>query len=837
MIYNFIFQTASNIMMASKKPCVGIDFGTSSCRAAIVLDGNVEVLENEFDNSSIPSYVAFTETGGRLVGERAKEQIVLNSKNTFFGIKRLIGLRSDKVRDEVKNLYLPPNTFNDGKGFEITASQCTQNFSPEQIAAMIISKMKDLADDKLKVPVSNAVITVPSNFNSYQRQAIKDAGIVAGFKSIRLLNEPTAAAVDYSETLSANDSQTILVLDFGAGQLSATVANVKNGSVQVQGSSVARFGSMDIDAMLMKHCFHNMKVGNTEVYSNTKAIERLRSSCESNRSCIMDLPQFKINLECFHEDRNYEFSFSDSDVIDQITEKFQKLVKQTVSRALQKSFTTMKKSITVFDKVLLLGGCSKFPLLKKLVENVVTNMCQVKTWDVTPDRVVRGAALYAANLMEDHTVTEIRVEDRLHREISAWKSFVNKNEIIVKENAYLKSNHTFSCYLGFKLQEKSDDDCYTTVGEGYGSLVLSFDDSATLHVERKYKYLGNLAYSNLYFDSYHVERYIDAERNFKRKELDDNKKLDLLFSLENEGYRLKQELQKIPLKSSPKLGIIVEKINSILEWLDENPHPMEEEINSRKIILEEIKNQMSFDLNSFKSEVSELTASQSKSGKALHNGKLSQDYSQNHNRINLNHDNYNCDYFGEQSSRKLDYRNSEENSVHHHSFGIKNDHPSSSKTEHCQQFDSKCGTSGSCAGQYQATSDGNLFHSDLSASSVNTLIRNHNAEKKLFSQSTTGDSNSLNLYDASHTSLNITDHSSGNSSNTYSKNTASYTDGHSWPSYLEKQSLSSGHEESKRWSKITKLIENHSRILPPVDGINEVTRPPMHQGTYFLRKI
>ena len=523
--------------MTTKKHFLGIDFGTSSCSVAVVSDGKVEVIRDEGSNSSLPAYVAFTETGGRLIGKRAKEQVTLNSKNTVFGVKRLIGLRPDKALDETKSLLLPFSTVDDSKNFKIRVSSGQQPLLPEQVAAMMISELKKMADSFVGSDIIDGVITVPTSFNSYQRQAIKDAGVIAGFKRITLLNEPTAVAIDYSEALSANKSERILVLDFGAGHLSATVAVVEKGSVHIEGSSVAKFGTMDIDRMLICHCLDDHPFDKKEIInSNTKAIERLRSTCESNKNFIAYDKALKLKLESFHKEQDLNVCLCQPSMFDEVSNKVSNLLKVTVNCALDKSLSRNQQ----LDKVFLLGGGTKISFLKKVFESTLKNVIQAHEWDVSPDRVVRGAALYAANIVKDHTVSDVIIKDRLHRAISIYHDTKKTQMQIFSPGFSLPSNTYVWQDSHSNIYERIDDSLFVTVGKGNGAVYYKIDDSGIL------SFACATNQPHLYFLKYDIDSYIRHERDLQLKQQKEEKRCDLITTLENDCYRLKDVIVKLP---------------------------------------------------------------------------------------------------------------------------------------------------------------------------------------------------------------------------------------------------------------------------------------------------
>ena len=261
-----------------------------SC-VAVWKNGRVEVCPNEQGNRITPSYVAFSGDGQRLVGEAAKNQAVTNPENTVFDIKRLIGRKhSDPSVQKDAKLFpfkVIPGT-GDKPHVEVTAGTEKKVLSPEEVSAMILRKMKEVAESFLGEPVNHAVVTVPAYFNDAQRQATKDAGTIAGLKVERIINEPTAAAIAYGLDRSTTEEENILVFDLGGGTFDVTLLNIDHGVFEVKATAGdTHLGGEDFDQRLMDHCIDVFKKkNNMDISKDKKAIARLRRQCETAKRTL-----------------------------------------------------------------------------------------------------------------------------------------------------------------------------------------------------------------------------------------------------------------------------------------------------------------------------------------------------------------------------------------------------------------------------------------------------------------------------------------------------------------------------------------------------------------------
>merc|ERR1711963_566843 len=274
----------NKITKMGKKTAIGIDLGTTYSCVGTFQHGKVEIIANDQGNRTTPSYVAFTDTE-RLIGDAAKNQVAMNPNNTIFDAKRLIGRKFNDSNVQTDRKHWPfqvveqnslPKLRVDYKGEQKT-------FTPEEISSMILTKMRETAESYLGGTVNNAVITVPAYFNDSQRQATKDAGLIAGLNVLRIINEPTAAAIAYGLDKKISGERNVLIFDLGGGTFDVSLLTIEEGIFEVKSTAGdTHLGGEDFDSRLVNHFVNEFKRKNKkDLSSNTRALRRLRTACSA----------------------------------------------------------------------------------------------------------------------------------------------------------------------------------------------------------------------------------------------------------------------------------------------------------------------------------------------------------------------------------------------------------------------------------------------------------------------------------------------------------------------------------------------------------------------------
>ena len=376
---------------------IGIDLGTTNSCVAVMDGGNAKVIENAEGARTTPSIVAFSDNGERLVGQPAKRQAVTNPAGTIFAVKRLIGRRFDDAAVK-KDKELVPYKIEKGDNGDAWVEVDGTKYSPSQISAMTLQKMKETAESYLGEKVTQAVITVPAYFNDAQRQATKDAGKIAGLEVLRIINEPTAAALAYG--LDKNDGKTIAVYDLGGGTFDVSILEIGDGVFEVKSTNGDTFlGGEDFDMRLVNYLVDEFKREQAIDLKNDKlALQRLKEAAEKAKIELSSSTQTEINLPFITADATGPKHLA----IKLTRAKFESLVEDLVQRTIEPCKAALKDaglSASSVDEVVLVGGMTRMPKIQEVVKSFFGKEPHK---GVNPDEVVAmGAAIQAGVLQGD----------------------------------------------------------------------------------------------------------------------------------------------------------------------------------------------------------------------------------------------------------------------------------------------------------------------------------------------------------------------------------------------------------------------------------------------------
>ncbi len=367
---------------------IGIDLGTTNSVVAVMEGGEPNVIANEEGGRTTPSVVAFTKTGERLVGQVAKRQAITNPENTIFSIKRFMGRRYDEVKEELK--MVPYKVEPEGDHVVIVAQG--KKYTPQQISAMILQKLKKAAEDYLGQPIQDAVITVPAYFNDAQRQATKDAGKIAGREVKRIINEPTAAALAYG--LDKKKDETIAVYDFGGGTFDISILRVGEGLIEVEATNGdTHLGGDNLDQRIVDWLIDEFKKSeglDLRGRGNEMALQRLRDAAERAKIELSTTMETEINLPFITADAS-----GPKHLVKKLTRaKLEAMVEELIQRSVPPSKQCMKDAgvdASKIDEVVLVGGQTRMPRIQQLVKELFG---KEGNKGVNPDEVVAvGAAI------------------------------------------------------------------------------------------------------------------------------------------------------------------------------------------------------------------------------------------------------------------------------------------------------------------------------------------------------------------------------------------------------------------------------------------------------------
>lgn len=375
------------------KHVMGIDLGTTYSCVGIFENDRVEILANDQGNRTTPSWVAFG--AERLVGEAAKSQVSSNPTNTIFDAKRFIGRSFDdtNLQKDIKNMSAEVINKNNKPYFKVCYKEEWKEFSPEEISAMVLTKMKEIADSYTGADVRDCVITVPAYFNDQCRQATKDAGTIAGLNVLRIINEPTAAALAYGIDKKTSKEQKILIFDFGGGTFDVSLLTVEDGVFEVLATAGdTHLGGEDIDHVLMDHCMNDFrKKTKLDMSKNKKAIRRLHTACERAKRTLSSATTASLEIDALFEGVDYNTTITRA--------KFEDLAGHIFKKTLDPVYQVLKDakvSKNDVNDIVLVGGSTRIPKIQQLLKDFFNKEpCS----GVNPDEAVAyGATIQAAVL-------------------------------------------------------------------------------------------------------------------------------------------------------------------------------------------------------------------------------------------------------------------------------------------------------------------------------------------------------------------------------------------------------------------------------------------------------
>lgn len=375
---------------------IGIDLGTTYSCVATYEGNNVEIIANEQGSFTTPSFVSFTEEE-RLIGEAAKNQAAMNPANTVFDVKRLIGRRFDDPTVKKDTESWPFKVIDDGGNPKVQVEYLgsTHTFSPQEISAMVLTKMKEIAEVKIGKKVEKAVITVPAYFNDNQRQSTKDAGAISGLNVLRIINEPTAAAIAYGlgSGKSAKE-RNVLIYDLGGGTFDVSLLNIQGGVFTVKATAGdTHLGGQDFDTNLLDHCKKDFsRKTKKDLSGDARALRRLRTACERAKRTLSSGTQATIEIDSLFDGEDFSMQITRA--------RFEELNAVAFKGTLDPVAQVLKDSgldKSAVDEIVLVGGSTRIPRIQKLLSDFFNGKKLEKS--INPDEAVAyGAAVQAGIL-------------------------------------------------------------------------------------------------------------------------------------------------------------------------------------------------------------------------------------------------------------------------------------------------------------------------------------------------------------------------------------------------------------------------------------------------------